>query len=107
MERIGIHESFLDVGGESLLALRIINRLRSLLAENIPLSVIFEAPTIALLAEALQKGFPEAVARTGSPAAEGANSNGVQPAANLRPTAIPRLSRGAHRVPPSALKPAE
>ncbi|MFO0762663.1 MAG: non-ribosomal peptide synthase/polyketide synthase, partial [Byssovorax sp.] len=53
-ERIGIHESFNDLGGHSLLAIQIIARARDAFDTNIPLRAIFEAPTIAGLAEQVE-----------------------------------------------------
>ncbi|MFO0762765.1 MAG: amino acid adenylation domain-containing protein [Byssovorax sp.] len=49
--RIGIHERFTDLGGHSLLAIQIVARARDAFQRQIPLRAIFEAPTIAGLAE--------------------------------------------------------
>jgi amino acid adenylation domain-containing protein len=43
--RIGLDDNFFDHGGQSLLAARLISRIRSILNVQIPLSAIFEAPT--------------------------------------------------------------
>jgi len=53
VERIGIHDSFFDLGGHSLTAVRVISRLRSIFASDLPLQQLFQTPTIAGLAEAL------------------------------------------------------
>ncbi|PKG01356.1 MULTISPECIES: non-ribosomal peptide synthetase [unclassified Alcanivorax] len=53
-ERIGIHDSFFDLGGDSLTAARMVSRLRELLTQDIPLAAIFEASTIAELAAQLE-----------------------------------------------------
>jgi acyl carrier protein len=63
VERIGVHDHFLALGGESLLALRIVNRLREALGENIPLGVIFESPTIEGLSQYLENNYALAVQR--------------------------------------------
>ena len=50
---IGIHDNFFDVGGHSLGAARIIARLRSAFGVEVGLRSLFERPTIAGLAEAV------------------------------------------------------
>jgi enterobactin synthetase component F len=54
VERVGIHDSFFDLGGDSLTAARMVARLRELLKRDIPLAAIFEASTIAELCEQLE-----------------------------------------------------
>jgi enterobactin synthetase component F len=54
LEKIGVHDSFFDLGGDSLTAARMISRLRELMKQDIPLAAIFEASTIAELSEQLQ-----------------------------------------------------
>jgi thioesterase domain-containing protein/acyl carrier protein len=59
IERVGVHDSFFDIGGNSLLALRLTSRVRSSLAVDLPLVTLFTTPTVAGLAEAIEK-MPEA-----------------------------------------------
>jgi acyl-CoA synthetase (AMP-forming)/AMP-acid ligase II/acyl carrier protein len=47
LSRVGIHQSFLEVGGDSLLALQLVSRIREILDLEITLLDFFEAPTIA------------------------------------------------------------
>ena len=47
LERIGIHDGFLDLGGSSLLAGQVINRIRTELGAEVPLSSLMGAPTVA------------------------------------------------------------
>jgi amino acid adenylation domain-containing protein len=50
-ERVGIHDNFFDIGGHSLLAVQVISRTRQAFTVEMPLSVLFAAPTVARMAE--------------------------------------------------------
>lgn len=51
LEQVGIHDSFLDLGGDSLAATQLSNLVSAAFGEDIPLTVFFESSTIAKLAE--------------------------------------------------------
>lgn len=51
---IGVHDQFFDVGGHSLLAVRMIHRLEQLTGQKILLSALFEDATIAHLADVIR-----------------------------------------------------
>ena len=55
MERIGVHDDFFDLGGHSLAAMRVVNRLRDSLSPSLNVLQIFEHPTVASLAEAIDR----------------------------------------------------
>ena len=50
-ERVGIHDNFFNIGGHSLLAVQVISRIKQAFTIEMPLSVLFAAPTVARMAE--------------------------------------------------------
>ena len=59
---VGIHDDFFQLGGDSILALRITTALREQLGEYIYLSALLQSPTPAALAATLEREYPDAVA---------------------------------------------
>jgi aryl carrier-like protein len=55
LERVGVHDDLLDLGGDSLRATRILARIRDGLGADLPLSDLFVAPTVAEQAAALAR----------------------------------------------------
>jgi natural product biosynthesis luciferase-like monooxygenase protein len=76
----GVHDNFLELGGNSLIAAQLLTRLREEFAAPVPLSALFEAPTVAGLA-----GRIRALTGDTAPAAAPARGPGLPP---VRP--VPR-----------------
>ncbi|WP_147203649.1 non-ribosomal peptide synthetase, partial [Segetibacter aerophilus] len=56
VEDIGVHDDFFKLGGDSLLAIRVISAIRKKLGVEVDINLIFEYPTIAQLAKNIQGG---------------------------------------------------
>jgi acyl transferase domain-containing protein len=56
---IGRDDNFLELGGHSLLAIQIVTQVRAVLEADLPVTALFEAPTIAQLAKAVRRARGE------------------------------------------------
>ncbi|MFI6210226.1 amino acid adenylation domain-containing protein, partial [Streptomyces sp. NPDC051041] len=74
-DRAGIDDDFFELGGHSLLATRLVAHIRTALGADLPVRAVFEAPTVAALAERVK-------AATGAPPRP-------RPAAVARPDDVP------------------
>jgi amino acid adenylation domain-containing protein len=59
LAEVGIHDSFFDLGGDSLLGTQVITRVRDAFGVDLPLPALFELPTPAALAERIESLRPE------------------------------------------------
>jgi acyl transferase domain-containing protein/thioesterase domain-containing protein len=86
VERIGVRDSFFDLGGHSLIAVRLFAKIRKAYHVDYPISVLFEAPTVERCAAMIRESL--------GPAAAGAAGEG---AAAPAPREAPR-TRYQHLV---------
>ncbi|MEG4996622.1 non-ribosomal peptide synthetase [Microcoleus sp. B4-D4] len=56
LDRVGIHDNFFEIGGNSLMTLQIAVQVRALLEKDLPVVKLFQHPTIAQLANYLNQG---------------------------------------------------
>jgi phthiocerol/phenolphthiocerol synthesis type-I polyketide synthase E len=59
IDRLGIHDNFFDLGGNSLIGLKVISRLKNELDLDIPVMALFQGPTVSALAKVIGKGRAE------------------------------------------------
>ncbi|WP_433240266.1 amino acid adenylation domain-containing protein [Streptosporangium sp. CA-135522] len=86
---VGVDDSFFALGGDSLLATRLVSRVRSVLSVELPVRAVFEAPSPAALAARVDE------AAGSGPAGSGARRPPVKPVD--RPARVP-LSFGQRRL---------
>jgi phthiocerol/phenolphthiocerol synthesis type-I polyketide synthase E len=55
IDRLGIHDNFFDLGGNSLIGLKVISQLKKELDLDIPVIALFQGPTVCALAKVIGK----------------------------------------------------
>ena len=53
LERVGVNDVFLELGGDSLSAMKIIARTRDAFEVDVPIALLFKAPTVATMAQVI------------------------------------------------------
>ncbi len=85
VKTIGVHDSFFDLGGHSLIAVRLFRMIKKAYAIEFPISVLFEAPTIGQCAALIERA--------------GGGAAAVKPATGAEPAAAEAAPRFKHVVP--------
>jgi amino acid adenylation domain-containing protein len=76
IERVGIHDNFFVLGGHSLVATQVMSRVRTAFQIDIPLRTLFEWPTVAGLAQTIEKAIQ---------GGQGISSTAVSPLVLIQP----------------------
>jgi amino acid adenylation domain-containing protein len=66
LERVGIHDNFFDLGGHSLQSVQLVSRLTAAIGRPVSVKTVFQAPTIAAMAEILEREAGQAAANDGA-----------------------------------------
>lgn len=61
---IGVYDNLFDLGGDSLLAIQILSRIRETLHSEVGLRSIFETPTVAAVVESIEQNQKDVAAQT-------------------------------------------
>ena len=97
---IGLHDNFFDIGGHSILATRVVFEIRKRFALELPLGILFQQPTIAGLAEEIDRCNEQSVEVASRPPSRHLDSNAIPDYASDLDTLLSRLPKSYVRASP-------
>ena len=87
IDQIGVEDSFFDLGGHSLIAVRLFSQVKKAFGADFPISILFQAPSVAAIAALIAE-------QTGIPTDEAGADSPVRDV-----TTLPKALRYTHLVP--------
>ncbi|QDF05166.1 type I polyketide synthase [Myxococcus xanthus] len=72
VESVALHENFFELGGNSLIGLKVINEVKRRFGKDLPVVALFENPTLSAMARLLTRGQEQASATTSDRRSRGA-----------------------------------
>jgi acyl-CoA synthetase (AMP-forming)/AMP-acid ligase II/NADP-dependent 3-hydroxy acid dehydrogenase YdfG len=106
LPELGVHDDFLALGGDSVRAAQVMNRLQERLGQVLHVTALFEAPSVAELADRLARDYPEAVAPlVGGAVREASATRRIDEGMleRLRSMVVPRVASASERRNPPAV----
>jgi surfactin family lipopeptide synthetase C len=94
---VGIHDDFLELGGDSMLATQIVMRVRQAMHSEVPLRTLLESPTVAKMALVITHA-------QASQADQQAMAQMLAAVEGLTDEQAQQLLSGASQLPPSQLR---
>lgn len=70
LEQVGVHDSFFDLGGHSLLITQLTNKLHQTYQVELSIRSLFDSPTVAGMAQVIEQGYLEKAADSEKPIKE-------------------------------------
>jgi amino acid adenylation domain-containing protein len=79
IERVGVHSSFFELGGDSLFATQVVSRVREVFQVELSLRALFEEPTVAGLAKRVEEDLKSGEGGVSAPPLRPAQRDGELP----------------------------
>jgi len=95
---IGLRDNFFDIGGHSILATRVVFEIRKRFAVELPLGILFQQPTIAGLAEEIDRRNEQSLEVASRPPSRHSDSNTIPDYASDLDTLLSRLPDSYRRA---------